>query len=53
MLGFAQAGQVSIDDRHHRTLVAEVDLDLAQVLALLEQMGSVGMAQRLPILHTD
>jgi hypothetical protein len=31
--------------------VAEVDLDLAQVLPLLEQMGRGGMAQRLPILH--
>ena len=44
MLGLAEARQVGVNRRHQRTLVAEVDLDLAQVLALLEQMGSVGMA---------
>ena len=32
MLSFAEAGQVRIDDRGRRTLVAEVDLDLVGVL---------------------
>ncbi len=45
MLGFAEAGQVSIDGGDQRTFMAEVDLDLAQVLALLKQMRGVGMTQ--------
>jgi len=47
MLGLAEAGQVRIDDRGGRTFVAEVDLNLAQVLSLLQKMGGVGMAQRM------
>ena len=45
MLGFAQAGQVRVDGGDDRALVAEVDLDLAQVLALFEHVRGVGMAQ--------
>ena len=45
MLGFAQAGQVRVKGGDHRTPVAEVDLDLTQVLPLLQQMRRVGMAQ--------
>src|SRR5204863_9715934 len=44
VLGLTEAGQVSIDDRGGGTLVAEVDLDLAQVLPLLQKMSRVGMA---------
>ena len=47
MLGFAEARQVGVDDGGDRTFVAEVDLDLAQVLALLEQVSCVRMAQRM------
>jgi len=50
MLGFAEAGQVRVDGGHDRATVAEIDLNLAEVLALLEQMRRVGMAQRLLIL---
>jgi hypothetical protein len=46
MLSFAQARQVGIDDGGDGAFVAEVDLDLAQVLALFEQMGGVRMAER-------
>ena len=35
----------SIDRGGHGTAMAEVDLELPQVLALLQQMGGVGMAQ--------
>lgn len=45
VLGLTEAGQVRIDDGSGRALVAEVDLDLAQVLPLLQKMGRVGMAQ--------
>lgn len=45
MLGLAETGQVGIDGGGHRTLVTEVDLDLSKVLALLKQVGGVGMAQ--------
>jgi hypothetical protein len=44
MLGFAEAGQVRIDDGGRGTLVAEVDLDLAQVLPLLKKMRRVRMS---------
>ncbi len=47
MLGFAQIGQVGIDDRRRGTLMAEVDLDLTQVLTPLQEMGRVTMAQRM------
>src|SRR5438128_11672418 len=50
MLGFAQAGQVRVNGGDDRAAVAEVDLNLAEVLALLQQMRRVGVAQRLLIL---
>ena len=49
MLGFAEARQVGVDGGGHGTVVAEVDLDLAEVLALLQQMGGVGMAERVNV----
>ena len=45
MLCLAQAGQMRVNGGDDRAVVAEVDLDLAQVLALFEQMGGVGVAQ--------
>ena len=45
MLGFAQAGQVGINHRRHRAAMAQVGLDLAQVLPLFEQVRGIGMAQ--------
>ena len=45
MLGFAEAGQMGVDGGDDGTFVAEVDLDLAEVLALFEQVRGVGMAQ--------
>ena len=53
MLSFAEAGQMRIEGRDRRTLVAEVDLDLAQVLTLLQQMGRVAVAQSILILLMD
>jgi hypothetical protein len=49
MLGLAEAGQVGVDGRDGGTLVAEVDLDLAEVLALLQKMGRVRMTQRMDV----
>ena len=40
MLGFAEAGQVRVAG-HGRALVAQIDLDLAEVLALLQEVGGV------------
>lgn len=45
MLGLGQARQVRVNGGGYRTLVAEIDLDLAEVLALLEQMRGIGVAQ--------
>jgi hypothetical protein len=45
MLGFTETGQMSVDGRHGGTLVAEVDLDLAKVLALLKEMSRITVAQ--------
>jgi len=45
MLGLAQARQVRVNGGDERAFVAEVDLDLAEVLALLEQMRGVRMSQ--------
>jgi hypothetical protein len=45
MLGFAETGQMGVDGRDGRTLVAEVDLDLPEVLALFQEMGRVTVAQ--------
>jgi len=49
MLGFAQTGQVGIDGGDDWALVAEVDLDLTEVLALFQQVSGVGMAQRVNV----
>lgn len=53
MLGLAEAGQMGVNGGDHRALVAEVDLNLPEVLPLFEQMGGVGVTQRLPILHIN
>jgi hypothetical protein len=45
MLGLAEAGQMRVNDGGHRAFVAEVDLDLAEVLALLQEMRRIRMAQ--------
>ena len=45
MLGPAQARQVGVNGGDERAFVAEVDLDLAEVLALFEQVGGVRMSQ--------
>jgi len=45
VLGLAEGGQVGIDGRDHRAAMTEVDLELAQVFALFEEVGGVGMAQ--------
>lgn len=45
MLGFAEAGQVGVDDSGQRAFVTEVDLDLAKVLALLEHVRGVRVPQ--------
>jgi len=45
MLGFAEARQMGVDGGDNGTFVAEVDLDLPEVLALFEQVSGVGMAQ--------
>ena len=45
MLGLAQARQVGVNGGDDGTLVAEVDLDLSQVLALFQQVGGVTVAQ--------
>jgi len=49
MLGLAQAGQVRVKGGDGRTLVAQINLNLTQVLPLLQQMGRVGMAQRMNV----
>jgi len=49
MLGFAQTGQVRVNGGDDRAAVAEVDLNLAEVLALLQQMRRVGVAQRVDV----
>ena len=41
MLGFAEAGQVRVEGRHGRALVAQIDLDLAEILTLLQEVGGV------------
>ena len=50
MLGFAEAGQVGVNGGDGRALVAQIDLNLTEVLPLLQQMGRVGVAQRIRIL---
>jgi hypothetical protein len=49
MLGLAQARQVGVDGGDERAVVAEVDLDLAEVLARFEQVRGVRMAQRVNV----
>ena len=49
MLGFAQTGQVGVNGGDDRTLVTQIDLDLAEVLALLQQMRRVGMSQGMDV----
>jgi hypothetical protein len=46
MLGLAEACQVRVDHRGNRAGVAEVDLELTEVLAFLQEMRRVGMTQR-------
>jgi hypothetical protein len=45
MLGFTEAGQVGVDDGGDGAFVAEIDLDLTEVLALFQQVSGVGVAQ--------
>ena len=49
MLRLAQAGQMRVDDGGVGALMAEVDLDLAEVLALFEQMRGVTVPQRMHV----
>jgi len=49
MLGLAQARQVRINDGGGGAFMAEVDLDLAEVLALFEQMRGVTVPQRVDV----
>ncbi len=49
VLSFAEAGQMGVEGGDGRALVAEVDLDLAQILSLLKEVGRVGMAQRVHV----
>ncbi len=44
VLGLTEAGQVRVDDGGRRTFVAEIDLDLAQVLPLLQKVCRVRMS---------
>ena len=47
MLGLAERGEVRVNHRHAGTVMAQVDLELTQVLARFQQMRGVRMAQRL------
>ncbi len=49
MLRLAQAGQMRVDDGGVGAFMAEVDLDLAEVLTLLEQMRGVTVAERMHV----
>lgn len=49
MLGFGETRQVSVNDGGEGTLVAEVDLDLAEVLTLLKQVSGVRMPERVDV----
>jgi len=49
MLGFAQAGQVRVNGRDDRAMVAQIDLNLAEVLALLQHVRRVGMTQSVDV----
>jgi hypothetical protein len=47
VLGLTEGGQVSIDDGGRGAVMAQVDLELAEVFALLQEMRGIGMAQRM------
>ncbi len=47
MLGATEGGQMGVDDGGGGTLVTEVDLELAEVLALLKQVSCVAVTQRM------
>lgn len=49
MLGFAQTGQVGVNGGDDGTPVAQIDLNLAEILALLQHVRRVGMAQRVDV----
>ena len=49
MLRLAETGQMRVDRSDDRAGVAEVDLNLAQVLTLFEQMRGVGMSERVNV----
>jgi len=49
MLCLAQAGQMRVDDGGVGAFMAEVDLDLAEVLTLFEQMRGVTVPQRMHV----
>ena len=49
MLSLAQAGQMGVDDSGIGAFMAEVDLDLAEVFALLEQMRRVTVPQSMHV----
>ena len=49
MLSLAQAGQMGVDDGGIGAFMAEVDLDLAEVFALLELMRRVTVAQSMHV----
>ena len=44
MLSLTEAGQVRVEGGDGRVLMAEIDLDLAQVLALLKEVSRVRVA---------
>jgi hypothetical protein len=44
VLSFAQARQVRVNRRHGRAFVAEIDLDLTEVLALFQEVRGVRMS---------
>src|SRR5258708_39220603 len=46
VLSFAETGQMGVEGRHHGALVSEIDLDLAEVLALLKKVSGVRVPQR-------
>jgi len=43
VLGLTEGGQVGIDDRGGGAVMAEIDLELAEVFALLQQMGGIAV----------
>jgi hypothetical protein len=49
VLGFAEAGQVRVEGGDGRIGVAEIDLELTEVLPVLKKIGGVGMAQRVHV----